>query len=80
MSNSKIETTENQSVHSHLVLIISIDKLISSNSMVSPDIWEKHTLMSFSKTPKFSMFLKNSLVHVFPKLHSKPSYYLYKCK
>ena len=49
--------------------------------MVSREIWEKHALMSFSKTHKlhssfglvqFCTFLKNSLVHVFPKLHSKP--------
>ena len=54
--------------------------------MVSSEIWEKHALMSFSKTHKlhssfglvqFCTFLKNSLVHVFPKLHSKPYYYLY---
>ena len=54
--------------------------------MVSREIWEKHALMSFSKTHKlhssfglvqFCTFLKNSLVHVFPKLHSKPYYYLY---
>ena len=55
--------------------------------MVSSAIWEKHALMSSSKTHKLhSSFglvqsctlLKNSLVHVFPKLHSKPYYYLYK--
>ena len=55
--------------------------------MVSREIWEKHALMSFSKTHKlhssfglvqFCTLLKNSLVHVFPKLHSKPYYYLYK--
>ena len=55
--------------------------------MVSREIWEKHALMSFTKTHKlhssfglaqFCTFLKNSLVHVFPKLHSKPYYYLYK--
>ena len=47
-------------------------KYITSNSMVSREIWEKHTLMSFSKTHKlhssfgleqFCTFLKNSLVH-----------------
>ena len=50
--------------------------------MVSHEIWEKHALMSFSKNAEialilqtsvqFCTFLKNSLVHVFPKLHSKP--------
>ncbi len=54
--------------------------------------FEKHTLVSFSYTREFfkdfklhSSFglvqfrssLKNSLVHVFSKLHSKPYYYLY---
>ena len=55
------------------------------NSMVSSAIWEKHALVSFSKTYKIARvrrtsaicaFLKNSWVHVFPKFHEKPYYYL----
>ena len=58
VGNSKIKTTRNQCVHSHLVSFISKYKLLSSNSMVSLEIWEKHTLMSFSKTHS-SMFFPN---------------------
>ena len=42
--------------------------------MVSSAIWEKHARVSFSKTSK--AFLKNSRVHIFPKLHEKSYYYL----
>ena len=47
--------------------------------MIICAIWEKYTLVSFSKMLKlhssfrlvqFRTFLKNSLVHVFPKLHT----------
>ena len=54
--------------------------------MISSAIWEKHAQASFSKTTKLHKsegrsstiwaLFKNSQVHVFPKLHSKPYQYL----
>ena len=35
---------------------------------------KKHARVSFSKTSK--AFLKNSRMHIFPKLHEKSNYYL----
>ena len=43
-----------------------------SNSMVSHAIWKNIYSWVFLSS------LKSTLVHVFPKLHSKPYYYLYK--
>ena len=61
-------------------------KLLISNSMVSREIWiNMHSYVSFSKIENSTRLrtcailrsLKNSLVHVISKLHSKPCYYLY---
>ena len=51
----------------HLVSIISLYKLLSSNSMVSREIREKHALMSFSKTHKFVLRTR-AISYVFEKL------------
>ena len=53
--------------------------------MVSRAIWKTYTREFFKDFKLHSSFglvqfwssLKNSLVHVFSKLHSKPYYYLY---
>ena len=59
--------------------------LLISNSTVSRGIWKNIHSWLFRDFKLHSSFglvqfwssLKNSLVHVFPKLHSKPYYYLY---
>ena len=53
--------------------------------MVSREIWGKHALMSFSKTQIELVLRTRAILYVFekltracfPKLHSKPYYYLY---
>ena len=43
-------------------------KLLSSNSLVSREIWEKHTLMSFSKTQIELVLRTRAILYVFEKL------------